>query len=490
MQKILSLILSLIILFSSSVMGLVSGEITPKDFFEEVRTEFIEKISDGVGISNRVFSVFFDEGVSYFAAKKTVKEIGGTIVGYNSFLNEYKVLTDKRIDDLEQFCSQLQENDGIIYASAQIVFSSDSLIEKNYDYVPDDPWIGDNVWDEDNPAGYNWHLESVQALSAWQYKERMSTVQLGVVDSGVDAGHEDLEGKIVFPNRYFEYTNKPNSHGTHVCGIISANADNGVGICGVCPDSVLHYVDWEAEFDSPSQMWFDVERIYTGVYYCIKDGAKAVNLSLGSDMRGVLTRYPKIVVDFVGGFSSAFMSVLLKHGYDFVICQAAGNGNDYGHAINAENNLNFCSVNENNCVSELFGIAKPEVLDRIIIVGSAAWNGEYYYQPQYSNVGDRVDICAPGNGVLSTDIKDNDYYSFMSGTSMATPVVTGICGLVWSINPSFTGAQVKHIVCSQETAGPVVRATTAQEFDSVNYTDKRLVNAKLCVEKAIEITDN
>ena len=78
----------------------------------------------------------------------------------------------------------------------------------------------------------------------------------------------------------------------------------------------------------------------------------------------------------------------------------------------------------------------------------------------------------------------------MSGTSMATPVVTGVCGLVWSIDSSFTGSDVKKIICSPDTSCNVVKATLSQKFDVVDYKDYPLINAKLSVEKAIEISES
>ena len=457
--------------------------------------EFVEKFSEGVGISERVLSVFFDEDTDYSTIKKIVKEIGGTIVGYSSFFNEIKVFINEKIADIEKFCEELQEDDRIVLAVPQIVVNVKSCSDGEDAgelYIPDDPW-GDSIveWSEDEPGGHNWHLEAIQAVSAWQHLDRMSTIDLGIVDSGFDIKHEDLQGKIVFPNKYFEWTNSLSDHGTHVAGIISANADNGIGICGVCPNAKLHCIDWEPEYNSLSQMWIDIERIYSGLYHTVKDGAKVVNFSLGSDMFGVIKGSPKFVIDIVGKFSSACLSILIKDGYDFLVCQAAGNGNDSGLAINAENNLTFCSINENNCISERFGVRKSEVLDRVIVVGSAAFSGYGgYYQPSYSNVGDRVDICAPGDDVYSTVVSNGWKYGFMSGTSMATPVVTAVCGLVWSIDSSFTGPMVKKIVCSPETAGPVVKATSNQRYDFVDYRDYNLINAKLSVEKAIEISDN
>ena len=131
------------------------------------------------------------------------------------------------------------------------------------------------------------------------------------------------------------------------------------------------------------------------------------------------------------------------------------------------------------------------MLDRLIVVGSATTNGDGdYYQPYYSNVGDRVDICAPGDSIYSTVMTSDGGYGYMSGTSMAAPIVTAVCGLVWSIDSSFTGPEVKRIICSDETSCNRVKATVFKRYDEVNYRDYNLINAKLCVEKAIEISEN
>ena len=77
----------------------------------------------------------------------------------------------------------------------------------------------------------------------------------------------------------------------------------------------------------------------------------------------------------------------------------------------------------------------------IISVGSVDRHGE---KASSSNFGDWVDVSAPGVAIYSTYL--NNQYRYMSGTSMATPVVSGIAALIWSLNPNPTNLQVKDMI--------------------------------------------
>ena len=87
--------------------------------------------------------------------------------------------------------------------------------------------------------------------------------------------------------------------------------------------------------------------------------------------------------------------------------------------------------------------AYPAAFDNpaIISVGSVDRDGNRAFT---SNYGDWVDISAPGVAIYST--YPNNQYRYMSGTSMATPVVSGIAALIWSLNPNPTNLQVKDMI--------------------------------------------
>ena len=128
-------------------------------------------------------------------------------------------------------------------------------------------------------------------------------------------------------------------------------------------------------------------------------------------------------------------------------------------------------------------ITPADVLDRIIIVGAAQRdpNGGYI-QCEWSNAGSRVDICAPGFDILSCI---SGSYGYMSGTSMAAPIVTGVCGLVWSMDETLTGPEVKNIVCSNTK--DIVKDNPSANHPLNNTYN--LVNARLAVESLIELEE-
>src|SRR4051812_30009700 len=138
-----------------------------------------------------------------------------------------------------------------------------------------------------------WALQKVGAPAAWNIARGSPTVKVAVVDCGIfdedtgrlapdgQAGHPDLRGRVV-ANQDFtssstgfdDYCN----HGTHVAGIIAANANNGIGVSGLAPEVAL--LNAKVLSDSGSGA---TSNILNGVAWAIQSGAKVINLSLGRD---------------------------------------------------------------------------------------------------------------------------------------------------------------------------------------------------------------
>lgn len=461
------------------------------DVFYEPTEESITVMDDSSAYINDAISVFFTADATDEDKQDVVDSLNGEIVGETGFMNQYEIkIQSADINEITALCDDVMENDSVEFASCILAN------EVKPDYAPDDPWNGYTNWSDNANNGYysysNWWIKAIDADKAWDYKDKFSHIKIGLVDSGFDTEHEDLQDKITFPSKFFEKRNAPDDHGTHVAGIIAANHNNNVGISGIVDDCELVCADWHANKEQ-GQHWSNEVRITTGFINAVRAGAKVINFSLGSSgtiTNGTTDRY-KFVKDIEAKYTSFIMAKLLQRGYDFICCQSAGNGTDMkdgsSFAVDASNNGNFCTITKENAIRTVIGVKPQDIVDRIIIVASAAFNGyNKYVQSYFSNGGSQVSICAPGSSIYSTyyDLEDDTrHYGYMSGTSMAAPIVTGVASLVWSVNQSFTGAQVKHFVCDIENTKYMVADNESPEHLPVG--DIPMVNAKLAVEAAL-----
>ena len=462
-----------------------------EDVFYEPEEESISVLEDSTPYINDCVTVFFADDATLRDKKKVVESLDGEIVGKVDFMNEYEIKIERSdFYEINDLCGELMEN-------GKVEFASCSMAEEiTPDYVPDDPW-NRTYWGDDALDRFydfsNWWIKATDIDKAWDYDEYFSDIDVGIVDTGFGTNHEDLEGKIVFPNSYFEKNNAPSYHGNHVAGIIGAKQDNGLGITGIVRDGKLICVDWEADEDQ-GQKWNNSARIMTGFVNAVRAGAKVVNFSLGSSgtIRNGIDR-PEIAKDTTARFISYYIAKMLQRGYDFICCQSAGNGvlkdGSFAYAVDASNNGTFCPITLDNAVKTVSGVTPQDIVDRIIIVAAAKFNGfNTYEQARFSNGGSQVSICAPGYYIYSayynSEKPDVSTYAFLNGTSMAAPIVAGIASLVWSVNPSFTGAQVKHFVCDEENT----KYEVADSSDKLHLPTgtMRMVNAQLAVEAAIK----
>lgn len=481
MSKIISIILSLI----TTLSGLFTVPVQEiPSYIDKIEEESVYQITENAGFIKDTLLVIFQEDASAFEKLSVIAKADGMYAGKIPDFNMYIIRT--RLDSLaeaDKLCRNLTSLDSVLLAS---VCPAKKLEEQ---YTPDDPFDDENGywnsdWDDENPEGNNWHIEAIEARSAWGYNSLFSHISLGVIDGGFDTAHVELAGKIVFPSKREERRNRPNHHGTHVAGIIAAKQDNGTGISGICPDSTLICTDWSP---SDGQLWIGDLEILNGFKKVAKAGAKVINFSVGSS--GSLAdgsyKYPSIVTSFDALLYSYAMGNLLSKGYDFVVVQSAGNGNGEGYAVEADQNGIFSCITEKNAFLPFRNVEVKDLLDRIIIVGSAELSDNGYVQASSSNVGDRVDICAPGSEIFSCT--KNDTYLRKSGTSMAAPVVTAVAGLVWAANENLTGAEVKNIVCVYNC--DVVPPSEERYFDFLGYQTYPMVNAKMAVEAALLMKD-
>ena len=444
----------------------------------------------GISYVNNIIIIFFEPNTPQEQIDSAIEMINGEIVGHIDAIDQYQVrISSHTLEELVDICSELEDIDCVAFATYDEAFAMQP------DAIPDDPWAGNwfksQVWSQEAPDGANWWLEAIDAMDAWDHSADFTHIRIGVIDAGFDTGHEDLKNVIASVSE----VNNKDSHGTHVAGIIGAEANNGKGISGIVWDCDLLTSDWELTSfqnwvnDTYDLGWSTTNQILGATVKLVEQGAKVINLSAGqtSSMSGTSRSNDDIYSQ--GYHASMYLYSLLSRGYDFVIVQSAGNGNKNQVSVDTVNNGLFCSIDTGNCVTGP-NVQASDIMNRVIVVGAAQNDlNNHYSQCSFSNAGDRVDICAPGSDVYST-IPGGLFgkYATKSGTSMAAPVVTGVASLVWSVNPQLTGAEVKEIVCANENTRYEVSDNTSNQHPLTNTY--RMVNADLAVQAAIATIEN
>lgn len=469
---------------SEMIFGIpYTAEAIKDDFFSEIDDGDIISVDKNSGFVKDLVAVFIDSNLTFKEKLTLFGKTGGVIVGWSTLADLYVIRYPvMSFDSVNDKCDKISGIEGVVYAMP--VTTGKTVL----DYTPADPFDEFDFtvpeWDELNPQGSNWWLEAIQARQAWDYSSYFSQINVGIIDAGFDLDHPELEGKIFFPSDRLALRNYQSYHGCHVAGIIGAKHNNDIGVAGICDNSQLICVDWEPTL---LQLWNTELAIFFGFSELVKSGAKVINLSLGTS--GSKSTDGNSLWDefIVTAAVSIMMSSLLSKGYDFVAVQSAGNGDVYGNPMNANYNGHFTALREENTVT-VNGISADDILDRIIVVASAdnAQNG-IYTQSAFTNVGDAVSIAAPGSDIYSCSTDGG--YEYLSGTSMSTPIVTGVASLVWSVNPDFSGADIKDIVCSSTESLAVINRDCEYAYE-VDLKDYPMVNAKLAVEEAIRRTDS
>lgn len=458
--------------------------------------------SEHVYYANNMLLITFNNTASSLEIKSVIDSVQGTIVGRMVKLDTYQVRLPEEytLDELENLGNYLMDSyNCIAYATYDSAVPVINDAVKGYE--PKDPWNDDVYgadWKDEDADDSNWWIEAIDAQYAWAYNKCFAKINIGISDSSFDIGHEDLKNKCAFANDVLKERNQTvitspkiedefHYHGTHVAGIIGAEANNEKGITGLVWNSKLLLAPLYALPNAEQYLWWD-SSLYANLTYLVEAGAKVVNYSQGKT-NFLTASNPAFSDEFIrreGNMAAYFMAKLLDRNYDFIVVQSAGNGRgDSGTAVDALQNGLFCSITESSYTcSDITDI--NDVLNRVIIVGAAEQNGNGYRCTSFSNYGDKVDICAPGQDIYSTVPGDTFWgfevfggYSSQSGTSMAAPIVSGVCGMVWAADSKLTGAQVKEIVCNNTDT---IVAASPESASSQSYN---MVNAHLAVQEAV-----
>lgn len=446
-------------------------DVNVDEVYQHNSENLIEDEESGIKFTNNIIIIMFDWDCTEQRKANIINSINGKVVGGITGYNELHIeIEESTLEELEEICDKLNENEDI-YATYDTVSYTSSVSK----VPPNDPWgiTDDNEdinWENAFDSSYTWSAVAIDAPGAWLYNAYFNNINIGIVDSGFSTQNKDLNLRVVSTE------NSPDDHGTKVAGIIGATPNNKTGISGIVWNkNILAY-------DAENASGMHESDIYKGIETLVKKNCKVINLSIGS---------PEALNDKQikreGKTASKKMAQLLEKGYDFIIVQAAGNGDSNNIGFDAIKNGDFCSITNDNCYSNK-KISKEDIMNRIIIVANAMrdFDTNSFVCAQNSNGGNQVHIAAPGANILSTSISTEFPYDIDSGTSMAAPFVTGVASLVWSVNFDFTGKEVRQIVLDTAKKGNIIVADNKNSPTTGNFY---MVNAKLAVEEAINRTN-
>ncbi|MFC3450189.1 S8 family peptidase [Amycolatopsis speibonae] len=265
------------------------------------------------------------------------------------------------------------------------------------------------VWlDRRVRANLDHSVPQIGAPQAWQSGFTGRNVKVAVLDTGVDAGHPDLAGKIVAAKDFSgggDPTDR-HGHGTHVAStILGSGAASAGRLKGVAPDAGL--LAGKVLGDDGSGGWSE---IISGMEWAVAEGAKVINLSLGGEDG-----------EDVDPLEDAVNRLTEEHGVLFVI--AAGNDGERGAGT----------------------VGSPGSADAALTVGAvdradapASFSGK---GPRRGDNAVKPEITAPGVEIVAA--KAGGGYQPMSGTSMATPHVAGAAALLAQQHPDWRPERIK-----------------------------------------------
>ncbi len=275
------------------------------------------------------------------------------------------------------------------------------------------------LWAPNDPLyGLQWSYTRTGAENAWDVERGEAFVEVATIDTGADLDHPDLVANLDLDNDYDFVShdataNDLNGHGTHVAGIIAAATNNATGVAGIAPGVKVVPIKVIGAYTGTTSDFID------GLEYAADLGVDVANMSLGSTAADI------------GSGGVALMQAAVDYARSKGVVLVAATGN----------NAASSSYNPAN------GIYYPAACTGVIAVGAT---GRYDGLAEYSNYGPQVDIVAPGGdgsfGILST--YPNDRFAYLTGTSMASPYVSGTVALLLSHAPAATAAEVESALLS------------------------------------------
>jgi subtilisin family serine protease len=258
-------------------------------------------------------------------------------------------------------------------------------------FVPNDPYVS---------SGSEWHLAKIQAEAAWDITTGNTNTVVAVLDSGVNAAHPDLAGKILPGYNFVSSTNDTSDdfgHGTAVAGTVAAAGNNNIGVAGVAYGCILLPVK---VVDSSGFAAYSA--LVQGIHYAVDHGARIINLSIAGDSPS----------------DSLQSAVDYAWSNNVVVVAAAGN-------------------NSNSTPQY------PAACRHVVAVSATEPDDSL---ATFSSYGNYISLSAPGDNIWTTMRDLANPYGSWRGTSFSSPIVAAVAALVSAANPSLSNGQIVSLM--------------------------------------------
>ncbi|MGB3363641.1 MAG: S8 family serine peptidase [Thermodesulfobacteriota bacterium] len=319
-------------------------------------------------------------------------------------------------------------------------------LNPNYQYVDKNYVVSANAIPNDSLFNQQSHFSLIDAQLAWDVETGDPDVVIAVLDSGVEATHEDLAGKVLTgcstlggfnENSCGTNTNDIDGHGSGVSGTAAAQSNNGTGVAGICwgcqilPVKVLGDTGTGTVVDT-------IQGILFARNYALNNPTKKVviNMSLGRNCNATgISQDEQEAIDLAWAAGVLLVSSAGNSGTSQLQCPAA-----------AANMIAVSATDNNDGLSD------------------------------FSSFGNFVDLAAPGGNlspfqfIYNVEGNTGNGYTGWVGTSFSSPIVAGLAGLIWSANMSLTNAEVDQIL-----------RTTADNIGSSFFFGDGRINANAAV---------
>jgi len=410
-----------------------------------------------IGLSNFFYVKLKEEKDTIILRQMTI-QTKTTIIEQDAFMPLWFVLSTTEASKFNAL-----EHCNFFYESGLFSASEPDLMFENMEHLVDNPHyvhqkafstlgeIAETECANDSLFSYQWNLKNtgqqfivytfdgdsiayqitpeidIKACDAWHISTG-NNVKVAVFDSGVDIEHPDLVENMSHLSYNCETGGGGSSidfHGTACAGIIGGIRNNEKGIAGVAPNCKLISISFSYD---PSNQLLSNQKIAMGINWAWQNGADVISNSWY--IEGTLHR--SYIIDAIDSAVTRG-----REGKGCIMVFAAGNFEDTIVTFPASLSSEFSSVIAVGAITP-YGERKT----------SSFWDGIGDWG---SNYGSKLDIMAPGSLISTTSNYIEIYWPFVyfpifSGTSAATPHVSGVAALILSVNPNLTGQQVRNII--------------------------------------------